>query len=84
MGVAEAHQAVEAGGPEAVLVTSHQGPGEQVRDGGQVEDIITNGHSDPVSGLLGGAEHAIGQVLEGEVGVLSDVNPCVVHDERLG
>ena len=84
MGVAEAHQAVEAGGPEAVLVTRHQGPGEQVRYGGQVEDIITDGHSDPMSGLLGGAEHAIGQVLEGEVGVLRDVNPCVVHDERLG
>ena len=53
----------------------HEGPVEEVRNEGEVNDGVTNGHPDPVLGLGDGREYAVGQVLQSEVGSLGNLYP---------
>ena len=81
---AQPHESVERVAAERGLVGGHERAGEEMRHGGQVQHLLPDGDPDPGAGLLLGAEHSIGEVLEGEGGVARNVDPSVVHGGRLG
>ena len=52
----------------------HQRPVKEGRNFRQIQDVVTDGDTDPPRARTGSGEDSIGKVVQGEVGILADGN----------
>ena len=57
------------------LLFFQQGPREEIGNLGQVQDLIANGHADPMARIVGRRKHAIRQVLQWKIRLGAHIYP---------
>ena len=78
--LAQAHEGVEGGREEDIAVLRENRPLEQMTNGRQIEDGISDGDANSMLRIVGCGKDAVRQVLNGKVRIGGDWNPR--HDLR--